>query len=124
MSNFEKSNKVLENMVFFRLSEHNALKLFFARKKVLRCFLTLFLKKVFYLFLVDNFIIKNNNLFINKAQFIRLYVFLMILSNNNITILNIIVTEKCKDNNWNIMDNTPYKYFYISKIIIYNDIVS
>ena len=60
---------------------------------------------------MDNLIIKNNNLFINKAQFIRFYVIQTTFSNNNITNLTIIVTENNKDNNWNIRDNTPYKYF-------------
>ena len=111
MSIFEKSNKVLENTVFFRIPEHNALKHIFSRKKVLRCFFTLFWKKVFYLFLTDNLRIKYNNLFINKALFIRFYVIQTTISNNIITTLKIIVTENNKDNIWNIMDNTPYKYF-------------
>ena len=110
MSNFAKSNKVLENTVFFRLPEHNALKIFFARKKVLRCFLHFFWTKTFYLFLMDNLRIKYNNLFINKAQFIRFCVIQTTISNNNITMANIIVTENNKDNYWNIKDNTPYKY--------------
>ena len=111
MSIFGKSNKVLENTVFFRLSEHNALNLFFAQKKVLRCFFTLFWKKTFYLFFMNNLRIKYNNLFINKALFIRFYVIQTTISNNNITTLKIIVTENNKDNIWNIKDNTPYKYF-------------
>ena len=62
---------------------------------------------------MDNLRIKYNNLFINKALFIRFYVIQTTIRNNNISTLKIIVTENNKDNIWNIMDT----YCIIVKIV-------
>ena len=83
MSNLGKPNKVLENTVFFRLPEHNALNLFFALKKVLRCFFSLFWKKVFNLFLMDNLMIKKDNVCTDKSVFYKISYFHTIHRNDN-----------------------------------------